>query len=98
MGVGEGGGWVPSHVMHTCPLSLELPWCALFFFFFWLRWVLVAVYGLSPVMATGSYSSLRCTGLSLRWFLLWSTGSRCAGFSSCGTRALGYAGSRAQAQ
>ena len=34
MGVGEGGGWVPSHVMHTCPLSLELPWCALFFFFF----------------------------------------------------------------
>ena len=30
-------------------------------------------------------SLLRCTGFSLRWLLLlWSTGSRRAGFSSCG--------------
>ena len=44
---------------------------------------------------------LRCTGLSLRWLLyLRSTGSRHAGFSSCGTwvQELWLAGSRAQAQ
>ena len=61
-----------------------------FFFFnlFWLRWVLVAVRGLSLVAASGGYSSLWCAGFSLRWLLLlWSTGSRCTGFSSCGTRA-----------
>ena len=34
----------------------------------------------------GGYSSLRCAGFSLRWFLLLrSMGSRRAGFSSCGT-------------
>ena len=34
------------------------------------------------------YSSLWCTGFSLRWLLLlWSKGSRRVGFSSCGTRA-----------
>ena len=34
------------------------------------------------------YSSLRCTGFSLRWLLLWaSTGSRRAGFSSCAAQA-----------
>ena len=34
------------------------------------------------------YSSLWCTGFSLRWLLLLrSTGSRRAGFSSCGMRA-----------
>ena len=33
-------------------------------------------------------SLLRCAGFSLPWLLLlWSTGSRCMGFSSCGTRA-----------
>ena len=32
------------------------------------------------------YSSLQCMGFSLRWLLLLrSTGTRCAGFSSCGT-------------
>ena len=46
--------------------------CFLFFFFFWLRWVFVAAHGLSLVAASRGYSSL------------WSTGSRCAGFSSCG--------------
>ena len=35
------------------------------------------------------YSPLWCLGFSLRWpLLLWSTGSRRAGFSSCGSRAL----------
>ena len=34
------------------------------------------------------YSSLRCAGFLLWWLLLWSTGSRRAGFSSCGSWAL----------
>ena len=56
------------------------------FFFFWLRWVFAAVRGLSLVDASGVYSSLWCAGFSLRWLLLlWSTGSRGTGFSSCGT-------------
>ena len=59
------------------------------FFFFWLRWVFTAVLGLSLVVASGGYSSLRCADFSLRWIhLLWSTGSRRVGFSSCGSRAL----------
>ena len=52
--------------------------------------VLVAVHGLSLVVVSKgySYSSLRCAGFSLPWLLfLWSMGSRCAGFSSCGMRA-----------
>ena len=55
------------------------------FIYFWLRWVL-AVHRLSLVAASGGYSWLRCAGFSLQWLLLLrSTGSRCAGFSSCGT-------------
>ena len=42
--------------------------------------------GFSLVGVSGGYSSLRCAGFSLRWLLLLrSTGSRHAGFSSCGT-------------
>ena len=45
-----------------------------------------AACGLSLVAASRGHSSPRCTGLSLRQpLLLQSTGSRCAGFSSCGT-------------
>ena len=55
------------------------------FIYFWLRWVFVAARGLSLVVASGGYSSLQCTGFSLWWLLLLrSTGSRHAGFSSCG--------------
>ena len=55
------------------------------FIYFWLRWVFVAARGLSLVAASGGYSALRCAGFSLRWLLLlWSTGSRHVGFSSCG--------------
>ena len=64
--------------------------CLLFFFliYFCLHWVFVAAHGFSLVAASGGYSSLRCGGFSLRWLLLLrSTGSRRAGFSSCGTRA-----------
>ena len=58
------------------------------FIYFWLHWVFVAMHGLSLVVASGGYSSLWCAGFSLRWLvLLWSTGSRHAGFSSCGSRA-----------
>ena len=60
------------------------------FIYFWLHWVFVAACGLSLVVASGGYSSLRCTGFLLRWLLLLqSTGSRRTGFSSCSSRALG---------
>ena len=57
------------------------------FIYFWLRWVFVAARRLSLVAASWGYSSLRCAGFSLRWLLLLqSTGSRRAGFSSCGSQ------------
>ena len=53
------------------------------FIYFWLHWVFIA--------ARGLFSSCGERGLLFvvvrRLLLLWSTGSRCAGFSSCGTRA-----------
>ena len=56
--------------------------------YFWLCWVFVAAHGLSLVAASGGYSSLWCAGFSLQWLLLLrSTGSRRAGFRSCGMRA-----------
>ena len=56
------------------------------FIYFWLRWVFVAACGLSLVAVSRGYSSLLCAGFSLKWLLLLrSTGSRRAGFSSCGT-------------
>ena len=66
-----------------------------FFFFIYLIYLFLAVLGLcccvqafSSCSESGGYSSLWCAGFSLRWLLLLrSTGSRCAGFSSCGTRA-----------
>ena len=52
------------------------------FIYFWLHRVFLAE---QRVAASGGHSSLRCAGFSLRWLLLLqSTGSRCAGFSSCG--------------
>ena len=55
------------------------------FIYFWLCWVFVAARGLSLVVESGGYSLLQCAGFSLWWLLLWSTGSRRSGFSSCGT-------------
>ena len=79
-------------------LQLQQEFCTSFFIFinlfilfiyFWLRWVFFAVHGLSLVVVSGGYSLLWCTGFSLQWLLLLrSTGSRCAGFSSCGSQAL----------
>ena len=55
------------------------------FIYFWLRWVFIAVHGLSLVAVSRGYSSFQCAGFSLRWLLLLrSTGSRRLGFSSCG--------------
>ena len=71
------------------------------FIYFWLRWVFIAVRGLSLVVVSRGYSSFKCTVFSLRWLLLLrSMGSRRTGFSSCGMQAqqLWLAGSRAQAQ
>ena len=83
----------------------------LFFFYFLNKFYLFIYFGLcrvfivacrlSLVAASGGYSSLQCAGFSFWWLLLLrSTGSRRAGFSSCGSRAqqLWLTGSRAQAQ
>ena len=52
-----------------------------FLFYFGLRWVFCAALWLFLVAMSRVYSSLRCTGFSLRWLLLWwSTGSRQVGF------------------
>ena len=64
------------------------------FIYFCLCWVFIAVRQLSLVVVSGGYSSLwclgfslQCPGFSLQWLLLLqSTGSRRAGFSSCGTQ------------
>ena len=56
------------------------------FIYFWLHWVFLAARGLSLVAASRGYSSLRHMGFSFQWLLLLrSTGSRHAGFSSCGS-------------
>ena len=70
-------------------------------FYFWLYGVFIAVRRLSLVVVSRGYCSLQCMGFSLSWLLLLqSMGSRCTGFSSCGTWAqqLWLTGSSAQAQ
>ena len=75
------------------PFYMYLNFCSIMYYFFfnlfiyfWLHWVFVAARGLSLVVVSRGYSSLRCTGFSLRWLLLLqSTGSRRVGFSSCGS-------------
>ena len=59
------------------------------FIYFWLRWTFVAVCGLSLVAASGGLLFIVVRGLLIAVAsLLWSTGSRHAGFSSCGSWAL----------
>ena len=73
----------------------------IYLFIYWLCWVFVAMRWLSLIAASGGYPLLWCAGFSFPWLLLlWSTGSRRVGFSSCSTGAqqLWLAGSRAQAQ
>ena len=79
-------GYCPFDIPFSCSFCF---YKFILFIYFWLRWVFVAARGLSLVTASGGYSSLRCTGFSLRWLLLLrDTGTRRTGFSSCGTRAL----------
>ena len=60
----------------------------IFIIYLWLSWVFVTARGLSLVAVSRGYSLLRCAGFSLQCLLLlWSTGSRRAGFTSCGMRA-----------
>ena len=71
------------------------------YLYFWLRWVFIAACGLSLVLASGGYSLVWCVGFSTWWLLLlWSTGSRHTGFSSCGMRfsVVVVCGSRVQPQ
>ena len=64
----------------VCFFFLLLGLFIYFFIYFWLCWVFVSVWGLSPVAASGGHSSWWCAGLSLsRPLLLRSTSSRCAG-------------------
>ena len=60
-------------------------------FYFRLCWVFVAVRGLSLVVVSGGYSSLRCAGFSCcgAWALdAWASVVTARGLSSCGSRAL----------
>ena len=98
------GGSLPCFQKATCSCVLMWPFLGAhggtessavssFFFFnfiyFWLHWVFVAVCRLPLVAVSEGYSLLWCAGFSLRWLLLLqSTGSRHAGFSSCGSWAL----------
>ena len=77
--------------------------CLIFLFFFWLRWVFVAVRRLSVVAMSGVSHCLSCCG---EWALGTQTSvvaargiSSCGtwalervGFSSCGVWALGHVG------
>ena len=62
----------------------------IYLFYFWLRWVFIDAHRLSVVVAAGRATlSLWCVGFPLLWLLLlWNTGSRHAGFSSCHSQAL----------
>ena len=85
----------------SCVLgNLELEWrmwCWTFNFFFnkfiylfiyfWLCWVFISVRGLSPVVASGGHSSLRCAGLSLSRPLVAEYSLQTRRLSSCGSRA-----------
>ena len=89
----EGRQWIKlSNKIRPVSLGLGLMSSCIFFFIhlfnFWLHWVFAAARGLSLVAVSGGYSLLRGAGLPLQWPLpLQSTGSRCTGFSGCGTRA-----------
>ena len=60
----------------------------LFIYLFWLCWIFTAARRLSLVSWAGVTLS-QCTDFSLQWLLLlWGTGSRAHGLSSCSSRAL----------
>ena len=60
----------------------------IYLFNFGCAWVSIAALGLSLVAARGGCRLLQCSEFLLWWFLLlWCTGSRHTGFSSCSTEA-----------
>ena len=60
---------------------------------FRLCWVFIAMHRLSLVALSRGYSSLWCTSFSLQWLLLLrNIGSKCIGFSSCGSQDLELGG------
>ena len=70
------------HLMYKISSSEYNSYPAQFFFFFFFNKFIYLFIG-------GVGFLLRCTGFSLQWPLpLRSVGSRCVGFSSCGSRAL----------
>ena len=71
----------PVSILGSIPEHLSLYFFIyLFFYYLWLCWVFVSVWGLSLVVASGGHSSSQCAGLSLwRPLLLRNTGSRRAG-------------------
>ena len=80
--------WFSHAIKNSCQVERYLLFFLNLFIYFWLLWVFVAAHGPSLVAASGGYSSLWCTGFSSQWLLLLrSTGSRRAGFGSCGARA-----------
>ena len=74
--VGVRPGTISPSLRPSLLTCLSLPWLTdfvfkiyLLCFCFWLPWVLIAVCGLSLVVARGGWSSLQCSGFSLRWLL-----------------------------
>ena len=69
-----------------CWLSILFIYLSFYLFIFGCVGSLLLRVGFPLVAASGSYYLLRCAGFSLWWpLLLQSMGSRCVGFSSCGT-------------
>ena len=78
--------------LHTV-LFFNKIFCFVLLICFWPRWIFIAVCRLSLVAASRDYSPLWCAGFSFQWvLLLWSTGFRRMGFSSCSTWALEHTG------
>ena len=70
--------WTVHSVVMMFPSAAIYAVCLLFYF--WPRWVFIAVCGLSLVAMRGGYSSLWCAVFSLWWLLLLqSMGSSCVG-------------------
>lgn len=80
---GGGGVWISALIVFICSLLLAV--------------LSLVLCRLSLVEARGATPQLRCAGFSLWW--LQGTGSRCEGFSSCGSRGfkLGLSGRGTQA-
>ena len=72
--------------MNVLRLNFVLFYIIVFYFIFLAALSSLLHVSFSLVAVSGGYSLLRCMGFSLGWLLLlWSTGSRLTGFSSCGT-------------